>query len=137
MRDRQQEVKAIREAASRLLRGETLQEAPSRITVRALAAESGIPRWALYEHPDLLAEFKAAAEQSGAEAPVVQDLRAALAKERGRVRTLRAELQEEQAQSANLRRVVAELAIREALMAGDAVSRHTTLRPLPGEGAGG
>jgi hypothetical protein len=58
-RDRQAERDAIHAAAARLLAGTPPRSATGGLSATELATESGLPRWKLYEHRDLVEDFQA------------------------------------------------------------------------------
>ncbi len=73
-RDRTGERAAITAAAARLLAGTPLRATSGRLTATELATESGLRRDVLYEHRDLLDNFKAQARLRDHIPNVMQDL---------------------------------------------------------------
>jgi hypothetical protein len=106
-RDRQAERTAIQGAAGRLLSGTPA----GRLSATELITESGLARWKVYEHRDLIEEFRARVKA----ADIVPDAMRCLMAENERLRVDLAEtaaaLTEERARMALLRRVLTETSI--------------------------
>jgi hypothetical protein len=84
------EQQLIRDATQRLLAG-TPQRSNGNLTIATLAAEADIPRQRIYEHhADLVAEFKAKAQNGGPITTDIQALQQQLADARARIQTLEA-----------------------------------------------
>ncbi|HXL20593.1 MAG TPA: hypothetical protein VN961_23985 [Streptosporangiaceae bacterium] len=132
-RDRAAERAAITAAAARLLAGTPLRTTSGKLTATELIAESGVRRDILYEHRDLVDDFKAKARLRYHVPEAMQELAdrcSTLAKE---LTAAREELSRERAATALLRRVVAELSIeldqsRAHAEAGAAVTRLDSRR---------
>jgi hypothetical protein len=110
-RDRTAERAAITAAAARLLAGTPLRTTSGKLTATELITESGLRRDVLYEHRDLLDDFKAQARLRDHVPEAMQELTdrcSTLSKELAAVKE---ELRHERAATATLRRVVTELSI--------------------------
>lgn len=110
-RDRAAERAALTAAAARLLAGTPLRTTSGKLTATELIAESGLRRDVLYEHRDLLDEFKAQARLRDHVPDAMQELAdrcSTLGKE---LTAAKEELNRERAATALLRRAVTELSI--------------------------
>ena len=110
-RDLAAERAAITAAAARLLAGTPLRTTSGKLTATELTAESGLRRDVLYEHRDLLDDFKAKARLRDHVPDAMQELAdrcSTLSKE---LAVAKEELHRERAATALLRRVVTELSI--------------------------
>ncbi len=127
-RDRTAERAAITAAAARLLAGTPLRTTSGKLTATELILESGLRRDVLYEHRDLLDDFKAKARLRDHVPDAMQELAdrcSTLGKE---LAAAKEELSRGRAATALLRRVVTELSIeldqaRAQAEAGAAVTR--------------
>lgn len=137
-RDRESERAALTAAADRLLAGTPLHPRTGKLTATELVAESGLRRDVLYEHRDLLDQFKArvkAQHSTPAAMQALTDQRDAL---QGRLDAVTTQLADERATTAALRRLTAELSLelqqaREELAATTTVTRlPTRSSPTPG-----
>jgi hypothetical protein len=110
-RDRTEERAAITAAAARLLAGTPLRATSGKLTATELIAESGVRCDILYEHRDLVDEFRAKARLRDHVPEAMQELAdrcGTLGKE---LAAAKEDLSRERAVAALLRRVVAELSI--------------------------
>jgi hypothetical protein len=132
-RDRTAERAAITAAAARLLAGTPLRTTSGKLTATELILESGLRRDVLYEHRDLLDDFKAKARLRDHVPDAMQELAdrcSTLGKE---LAAAKEELSRGRAATALLRRVVTELSIeldqaRAQAEAGAAVTRLDSRR---------
>jgi len=142
-RDRQAERNAIHAAAARLLAGTPLRSAAGALSATTLATESGLPRWKLYDHGDLLGDFQSRVHAQGAVPEAQMSLGATNERLVAELANTTAELSAERARTALLRRALTEATIeleqaREQVV-GDAtvthlpVARRRSTRP-PGSG---
>lgn len=110
-RDREAERATLIAAADRLLAGTPLHSQTGKLTATELIAESGLRRDVLYEHRDLVDQFKARVKAQHSTPAAMQ----ALAEERdavlNRLNTVTAELADERVVTATLRRLAAELSL--------------------------
>lgn len=109
-RDRQAEQTAISAAADRLLAGTPLRSS-GKLTVSALITESGLRRDLAYEHPVLIAAFKARIKAQQSMPLAMQQLADQHAEAIRQIAALKAELAAERASGALLRRLAAELSL--------------------------
>ncbi len=107
-RDRDTERRAIQSAAQRLLAGTPLRSASGALSASELITESGLPRWKVYEHRDLVEQFQAAVKTQNAVPAAIQDIMRQNESLQAKVGTLRAELDAERSRTAALRRVITE-----------------------------
>jgi hypothetical protein len=107
-RDRDTERRAIQSAAQRLLAGTPLRSASGALSASELIAESGLPRWKVYEHRDLVEQFQAAVKAQDAVPAAIQDIMQQNESLKAKAGTLRAELDAERSRTAALRRVITE-----------------------------
>jgi hypothetical protein len=110
-RDRDAERRAIRAAMDRLLAGTPLRSATGKLTATELITESGLRRDVVYEHGDLVEEFKAQAKTQHTVPTAMRDLaekHQAVALE---LAETKAALARERATSSALRKAVAELSL--------------------------
>ena len=113
-----QDYRAIRDAMERLLQGEPIGPDAS-LTGLALAKESRVPRWKIYdEYRDLLDEFRIRAARQGNEPRAIRGLLKKHAKQHSRLKTRYARNRDTLAQSVatvkRLSRVVNVLALENA-----------------------
>jgi len=128
-RGRAAERAAITAAAARLLAGTPLRTTSGKLTATELIAESGVRRDVLYEHRDLVDEFKARARLRDHVPEAMQELAhrcSTLGKE---LAAAKEELIRERVATALLRRVVTELSIEldQARAQAEAVAAVTRL----------
>jgi hypothetical protein len=127
-RDRTAERAAITAAAARLLAGTPLRTTSGKLTATELILESGLRRDVLYEHRDLIDDFKAQARLRDHVPDAMQELAdrcSTLGKE---LAAAEEELNRERAATALLRRVVAELSIELDRARGQAEARAAVTR---------
>jgi len=110
-RDRAAERAAITAAAARLLAGTPLRTTSGKLTATELTAESGLRRDVLYEHRDLLDDFKARARLRDHVPDAMQELAGRCSTLGKELAAARDELRRERGATATLRRVVTELSI--------------------------
>lgn len=141
-RDRDTERRAIQSAAQRLLAGTPLRSASGALSASELIAESGLPRWKVYEHRDLVEQFQAAVKAQDAVPAAIQDIMQQNESLKAKVGTLRAELDAERSRTAALRRVITEQSlelaqIRQEEGPGSQVTRLPRPRRSPRSGTFG
>jgi hypothetical protein len=107
-RDRDTERQAIQSAAQRLLAGTPLRSARGALSASELIAESGLPRWKVYEHRDLVEQFQAGVKAQDAVPAAIQDIMRQNESLQAKAGALRAELDAERSRTAALRRVITE-----------------------------
>jgi hypothetical protein len=107
-RDRDTERRAIQSAAQRLLAGTPLRSADGALSASELITESGLPRWKVYEHRDLVEQFQAAVKAQDAVPAAVQDIKRQNESLQAKIGVLVAELEAERSRTAVLRRVITE-----------------------------
>jgi hypothetical protein len=110
-RDRAAERAAITAAAARLLAGTPLRATSGKLTATELIAESGLRRDVLYEHRDLLDDFKARARLRHHVPDAMQQLAGRCSTLGQELAAAKEELHRERTATALLRRVVTELSI--------------------------
>jgi hypothetical protein len=138
-RDRDTERRAIQSAAQRLLAGTPLRSASGVLSASELIAESGLPRWKVYEHRDLVEQFQAAVKAQDAVPAAIQDIMRQNESLQAKVGTLRAELDAERSRTAALRRVITEQSLelaqtRQEDWSGSQVTRLPRPRRSPRAG---
>jgi hypothetical protein len=129
-RDRQAERAALDAAADRLLAGTPLHSRTGKLTATELVAESGLRRDVLYEHRDLVDQFKArvrAQHSTPAALQALNDERDALLK---RLDAITTELGHERAITATLRRLATELSL-ELQQAREELAARTNVTRMP------
>ena len=129
-RDRQAERAALDAAADRLLAGTPLHSQTGKLTATELVAESRLRRDVLYEHRDLIDQFKARVKAQHSTPAATQ----ALTNERDellvRLAATTTELGNERAITATLRRLAAELSL-ELQQAREELAANTNVTRLP------
>lgn len=131
-RDRDTERRAIQSAAQRLLAGTPLRSASGTLSASELITESGLPRWKVYEHRDLVEQFQAAVKAQDAVPAAIQDIMRQNESLKAKVGTLRAELDAERSRTAALRRVITEQSLElEQIRQDDGSGSQVTLLPRP------
>lgn len=130
-RDRAAERTAIRAAADRLLTGTALHSTTGKLTGTELITESGLRRDVVYEHRDLVDEFKAQVKAQNTTPLAMQHLVDDHAATKKDLANVKDELARERATNLVLRRVIAELSLeleqtREELAQGHRVTRLPT-----------
>ncbi|MFC9835577.1 hypothetical protein ACFVKB_17455 [Rhodococcus sp. NPDC127530] len=130
-RNREADRSAIRAAAERLLAGAPLRSTSGKLTATELITESGLRRDIVYEHGDLVGDFKARLKARDGVPEAMQQLADRYAETQQALETTKKELVREREASAYLRRVVAELSIELAQVRqkDDAPSAVTQLQP--------
>ena len=129
-RDRQAERAALDAAADRLLAGTPLHSQTGKLTATELVAESGLRRDVLYEHRDLVDQFKArvkAQHSTPAALQVLSDERDTLLE---RLDAITIELGHERAITATLRRLATELSL-ELQQAREELAARTNVTRMP------
>ncbi|KOG83715.1 MULTISPECIES: hypothetical protein [Streptomyces] len=110
VRDREAERAALRSAADRLLVGTPLRSESGRLTATELLRESNLRRDVAYgDHRDLIEEFQARVKAQNATPAAMQELADKYGEVKERLAAVSKKLANEQAVSAALRRIVAEL----------------------------
>lgn len=109
-RDRDAERSAIRAAADRLLAGTPL-DSPGRLTMTELISECGLRRDVVYEHRNLVDDFKAQVKARRSVPEAAQKLADRAEALEAELTDVKADLVRERETSAYLRRVIAELSI--------------------------
>ena len=131
-RDRDTERRAIQSAAQRLLAGTPLRSASRTLSASELITESGLPRWKVYEHRDLVEQFQAAAKAQDAIPAAVQDIMRQNESLQAKAAALRAELDAERSRTAALRRVITEQSLElEQAHQEDGPGSQVTRLPRP------
>ena len=126
---RDAEAAAIRAAAGRLLAGTPLRSVSGKLTVTELITESGLRRDVVYAgYQELTEEFRARVKAQDSTPAAMRELAGENTKLKEKLTGARAELAEERAAGAALRRVVAELSLelqqaREELASSGSVTR--------------
>ncbi|MFI5635448.1 hypothetical protein ACIA8E_40150 [Streptomyces sp. NPDC051664] len=110
-RDRAAERSAIQAAADRLLAGTPLHSASGKLTATELINESGLRRDVVYEHRDLVDDFKAQVKARHSVPEVAQKMADHAASLKAELKDVKADLQRERDTNAYLRRVITELSI--------------------------
>jgi septal ring factor EnvC (AmiA/AmiB activator) len=109
-RDRVAERVALRSAANRLLAGTPLRSESGRLTATELLREAGLRRDVAYgDHKDLIEEFQARIKAQNATPAAMQELAAKYGEVKEKLAAVTKALAKEQAVSAALRRIIAEL----------------------------
>jgi hypothetical protein len=130
-RDRDSERNTLKEAAERLLAGQPVHSSSGKLTISELIVESGLRRDVVYEHADLVDDFKLRARAQAAVPTSIQkimDERAALKEE---LSTTKAALAREQESGAYLRRVIAEMSIELETLREQQAGGNQAPVPLP------
>jgi hypothetical protein len=110
-RDRDAERATIRAAISRLLTGIPLHSTAGKLTATELITESALRRDVVYEHGDLVDEFKARVKAQHTVPATMQQLTDDYAAAKKELTKLKEELANEQSTGSVLRRIVAELSL--------------------------
>lgn len=129
-RDRDAERTAIRAAADRLLAGTPLNSTTGKLTGTELITESGLRRDVVYEHRDLVDEFKARAKAQNTTPLAMQQLADDHATTKKELASTKEELANERATNSVLRRIVAELSL-ELEHAREELAGHRNVTRLP------
>lgn len=128
-RERDSQHAAVRAAANRLLAGTPLRSATGKLTVSELITESGLRRDVVYaDCKELVEEFQARVRARDSTPLAMQALAEENTKLKEKITAIKAELAEEQAAGAALRKAVAELSLelqqaREELTSAGNVTR--------------
>jgi predicted RNase H-like nuclease (RuvC/YqgF family) len=131
-RDRDTERRAIQSAAQRLLAGTPLRPAAGTLSASELITESGLPRWKVYEHRDLVEQFQAAVKAQDAVPAAVQDIKRQNESLQAKIGILHAELEAERSRTAVLRRVITEQSLELAqIRQEDGAGSQVTRLPRP------
>lgn len=110
-RDRDAERTAIRAATERLLAGTPLRSTSGKLTTTELIAETGLRRDVVYDHPDLVEEFKARLKAQDSTPAAFQQLAKENAELTAQLAATKRRLAEEQATTVILRKALAELSL--------------------------
>jgi hypothetical protein len=130
-RDREAERAALRSAADRLLAGTPLRSESGRLTATELLRESGLRRDVAYgDHRDLVEEFQARVKAQNATPAAMQELADKYSEVKEKLAVVTEDLTKEQAVSAALRRIVAELDL-ELMQAREELERSGNVTRLP------
>lgn len=130
LRNHDAEQAAIRAAADRLLGGLPLHSTSGKLTTTELIIEAGLRRDVVYEHRLLVDAFKARVKAQNSTPAAMQQLADDYTAAKEELAKLKEELSNEQATSAVLRRVVAELSL-ELEEARDELNQAHTITRLP------
>jgi hypothetical protein len=130
-RDHDAERSALRAAAGRLLAGTPLHSATGKLTTTELITECGLRRDVVYEHRDLVDDFKARVRAGHSVPAAAQKLADRATALQAELKDVKADLARERETSAYLRRVIAELSIEleRARHQGDPSATVTPLTP--------
>jgi hypothetical protein len=130
-RDRDAERSAIRAATHRLLAGTPLHSVSGKLTGTELSTECGLRRDIVYEHRDLVDDFKAQVKARHSVPEAAQKLADRIAGLEAELKAAKADLVREREASAYLRRVIAELSIEleQTRRQGDLTTAVTRLAP--------
>lgn len=130
-RDPEAERAALRSAADRLLAGTPLRSESGRLTATELLRESGLRRDVAYgDHKDLVEEFQARVKAQNATPAAMQELADKHSEVRRKLAAVTENLTKEQAVSAALRRIVAELDL-EVMQAREELQQSGNVARLP------
>lgn len=131
VRDREAERAALRSAADRLLVGTPLRSDSGRLTATELLRESNLRRDVAYgDHRDLIEEFQARVKAQNATPAAMQELADRYGEAKEKLAAVTKKLANEQAVSAALRRIVAELDL-ELAHAREQLEQPGTVTRLP------
>jgi hypothetical protein len=129
-REREAERAGIRAAADRLLAGTPLRSASGKLTTGELISESGLRRDVVYaDYRDLVEDFQAKAKAQDSTPLAMQQLADKNTELSETLTQVKAELTEERATGAALRRVVAELSL-ELRQAREELAANTNVTSL-------
>jgi hypothetical protein len=129
-RNRPGERAAIQAAANRLLAGTPLRSRSGNLSATELIAESGLARWKVYEHRDLIEQFQARVKAAGAVPDAMRDLAVQNKRLAEELVKTTAALRAEQARTAMLRRALTETSI-ELAHAREEADTDATVTRLP------
>lgn len=135
-RDRTAEQAAIRAAVDRLLAGTPLRSFSGKLTTSELIAETGLRRDVVYEHPDLVDEFKARVKAQHSTPAAFQQLTDQNAALTAELAITKQQLAEERAIASALRKALAELSL-ELQQALEELAEHSGVIPLHRPGPDG
>jgi hypothetical protein len=126
-RDKIAERATIAAAADRLLAGTPLRSTSGRLIATELITESGLRRDVVYEHTDLIDQFKARIKAQHSTPTAIRELADRFATIEGELARVRQELTEERRSNTLLRMVLAELSLeldqaRQELQSASAVA---------------
>jgi hypothetical protein len=110
-RDRDAERTAILAAIDRLLAGTPLRSTTGKLTATELITESGLRRDVLYEHADLVNQFKARVKAQHSTPVAMQELADKHTEALAQLAAARRDLAEERRTTALLRKAIAELSL--------------------------
>lgn len=129
-RNRTDEAAAIQAGADRLLSGTPLRSTSGKLTVTELIIESALRRDVVYEHGNLIDEFKARAKAQRTTPSAMQDLADRYAKAQEDLAIATQALAEERQRNSVLRLAIAELSI-ELEQARQEIAGTSTINRLP------
>ncbi|WP_406423557.1 hypothetical protein OHA59_49835 [Streptomyces sp. NBC_01589] len=122
---------ALRAAADRLLAGTPLRSVSGNLTASELLRESGLRRDVAYgDHKDLVEEFQARLKAQNATPTAMQELADKYSEVKEKLAAVTENLTKEQAVSAALRRIVAELDL-ELMQAREELEQSGNVTRLP------
>jgi hypothetical protein len=130
-RDHDAERTAIRAATNRLLAGTPLHSASGRLTATELITECSLRRDVVYEHRDLVDDFKAQVRARNSIPAAAQKLADRVTALESELKGAKADLAHERETSTYLRRVIAELSIEleQARRQSDSSANVTPMTP--------
>ncbi|MGH3533186.1 MAG: hypothetical protein ACRDR6_16795 [Pseudonocardiaceae bacterium] len=135
-REREAERSALRAAADRLLAGTPLRSTSGKLTVSKLISESGQRRDVVYaDYRDLVEEFQARVKARDSTPEATRGLAEENAGLADKIAKVKADLEEQRAAGAALRRIVAELSL-ELQQARDELATAGNVTRLPVRGGG-
>ncbi|GAA1461741.1 hypothetical protein NE857_01985 [Nocardiopsis exhalans] len=129
-RNRTDEAAAIQAGADRLLSGTPLRSTSGKLTVTELIIESALRRDVVYEHGNLIDEFKARIKAQHTTPSAMQDLADRYAKAQEDLAIATQALAEERQRNSVLRLAIAELSI-ELEQARQEIAGTSTINRLP------
>lgn len=128
-RNRDSERSAIQASANRLLAGTPLHSSSGKLTTTELIVECGLRRDVVYEHRDLIDDFKAQVRARDRVPDAAKQLADRVASLEAELRDVQAQLVRERQTNAYLRRVVTEQSI-DLQHARQPGTTHTDVTPL-------
>ena len=126
-RDLRAERAAIQAAAARLLAGTPLRSPSGTLSATGLITESGLARWKVYEHRDLVEGFQARVHAQDAVPEALLQMKADNKRLAAELAETTAALAAERARTALLRRALAEASIELELTRQDAAGNATVI----------
>lgn len=129
-RNRADEAAAIQAAADRLLAGTPLRSTSGKLTITELITESALRRDVVYEHGNLIDEFRARIKAQHTTPSAMQDLADRYAQVQEELTVATQALAEERQRNSVLRLAIAELSI-ELEQARQEIAGTSTINRLP------